>query len=146
MPLTSTYHVFLLIATGFAATRLFPESDVKMALLFLLALFVSGAVGLQQYGYGFARTGVLFFAAILAFGFVLRYLTKKNELLVTSILVAGSYRLGEIYLSNPPEVASPSYFLIGTVVATALLLGTGITLGWTFRHTPPAKPEEEAKE
>jgi hydrogenase/urease accessory protein HupE len=119
--------LLLLAPLGAAACFLRNDARLILPLSFVLMYFIGALLEMNLALYPMVRLFLL--GAILTFALALN-LTKERTVMAIVLLCASlAYHLGGAAMQSLPELASPLYFIMGQMLALALVLALAFSLG-----------------
>jgi hydrogenase/urease accessory protein HupE len=118
-------------AIGIFASRLSTQEMVIPPLGFILLFTIGLALGMDTQRYG--GLPYFIFGAVICFG--LSLMTVRSMACLSGLLIAASagFHLGLFQQYQIPQLAEPLFFLIGNILALALIFAIAVSLGLSFR-------------
>lgn len=122
--------LLLVLPAGLMAGYLRGDERVVFPLSFLLMYLIGALLEMDFTLFPMARLFIL--GAILVFGLALS--VAESRMFLASVFVGGSmaYHLGGYGMNALPQLASPLYFIIGQILALALVLAISFSVGLMF--------------
>lgn len=129
-PLDHIPKLLLLLLLGVWSSILPKEGMVVMPLGFLVMVLIGAALSLEVSQYPALLQFIL--GGILCFGLVVGM--ARTKITIVSVLISASFgfHYGINYLSMVPTIASPMYYLLGLMIALALILSIAVAFGITL--------------
>lgn len=131
MPIEQLWQLFVFVLVGLYASYLrSPHAMVLLPLSFLL-LFVVG-MSLSFDAQAYSRMPFFLLGAVLIFA--LCFVLSRSEQMIMGMVMTASlgFHFGSFYYRQIPDIAAPLYFMIGTMLALALIFSASVSLGVTF--------------
>lgn len=126
-PFEHKVHIALFAFAGLVALRRGTLTLVMLPLSMLLMLAVGGMADASMSQ--IAGTRVWLFACMLLFALAVSIAYTRSFFVTASIAGAFAFYAGTRYITLAPGIASPGYFLCGTVLAAGLLMAAGASIG-----------------
>lgn len=129
-PLDYIPKLVLLLLLGVWSSILPKEGIIIMPLGFLVMVLIGSALTLEVSRYPGLFQFIL--GAILCFGLMVGM--ARSKITVVSVLISASFgfHYGMNYLNMVPAIASPLYYLLGLMIALALILSIAVAFGMTL--------------
>ncbi|MFZ4125309.1 MAG: HupE/UreJ family protein [Rickettsiales bacterium] len=129
-PLDHIPKLLLLLLLGVWSSILPKDGMMVMPLGFLVMVLIGAALTLDVAHYPALRQFIL--GAILCFGLIVGM--ARTKITVFSVLISASFgfHYGMNYLTMVPSIASPMYYLLGLMIALALILAIAVAFGVTL--------------
>lgn len=129
-PLEHLAVVGLLFGAGLLCALLPRDGLVLMPLAFTLMIMLGGMLALDVAQFPTIRYFVL--GAVLCLSLLVGIIRQKLTLLAILLLASLGFHLGGFYMERVPAIASPMYYLLGTLLSLSMLLAISVAFGVTL--------------
>lgn len=136
-PLSGLDHILAMVAVGLWATQLGGRALWQVPLTFILTMTAGGALGFFGMPLPLVETGIA--GSVLILGVLVALASRWP--LTASMALVGVFALFHGY-AHGAEMATGSsalWYSLGFMLATALLHGVGMGMGWMARRGAPAQ-------
>lgn len=131
MPIEQLWQLMIFVALGVYAAHLRSSHAMILLPLSFLLLFVVGmSIELDMTRYN--RMPFFLLGAVLLFALCFTIARSQPVLLGMVIAASLGFHFGNYYYRLIPDIAAPLYFLIGNLLALALIFCASVSLGLTF--------------
>ena len=129
-PLSGLDHMLAMVAVGLFAARLGGKAFWAVPLAFVAMMVVGGAMGMNGFGLPYVEIGIAASVIVLGAAVALDF----NLPISAAMGLVGFFALfhGHAHGSEMPLAASGLTYGLGFVIATALLHGAGLGLGFAI--------------
>lgn len=143
LPIERLYHLIALFSLGVYASYLRGNAIILVPLSFVLLYVVGMSLQLDMTRYRmlpfFMLGSVLLFAlCMMAAG------SHRHGIIGMIISASVGFHFGRYYAAEVPAIASPLYFMIGTILCYGLIFSTAVSFGLTMQSDQPTEPKEGA--
>jgi len=131
MPIEQVWQLVMFIALGVYAAHLRSSHAMILLPLSFLLLFVVGmSLAFDAQDYRYMPYFLLGSVMLFAFCFVI----SQSEQMIMGMVICASFgfHFGSYYFRQIPDIAAPLYFMIGNIIALALIFCASVSLGVTF--------------
>jgi len=131
MPIEQLWQMAVFIGIGLYAAHLRSSHAMLLLPLSFLLLFVVG----MSLGFDTTRFEKMpFFLLGSVMIYALCFIVCRSEQMIMGMVVSASigFHFGDYYFKQIPDIAAPLYFMIGNILAIALLFCASVSLGVTF--------------
>jgi hydrogenase/urease accessory protein HupE len=129
-PLEHTPVLLILMAFGLLAALLPREGLVLIPVAFSLTILLGGMLFLDLNHYAALRYFIL--GSVLCLGLLMAIVRDKFTLLTLLVAASLGFHLGGFYMMEVPSIASPIYYLIGTLLSLGFGFAIALAFGVTF--------------
>ena len=142
-PIEHLAHLAVFCVLGVFASFLRGLALTLVPLSFVLMYVVGITLKLDEQRYELLPMFML--GAVLLFALCVSLARRRSHLIGIVIAASAGFHFGRYYGATIPPIASPLYFLMGNIIAFALIFATSISFGLTMRHDGAKAESEEAK-
>ncbi|MAR56562.1 MAG: hypothetical protein CMM93_05210 [Rickettsiales bacterium] len=132
------WQLVILGAIGIFASRFTMESMPAAPLGFILLFTIGLLSGMDSQRY--EELPYFLFGATVCFALTLMTLQNRQALAGTLIASSVGFHLGLARQHMIPHLAEPLFYLIGNILALALIFAIAVALGLSFRSEPTPTP------
>lgn len=138
-PIEHGWHLLVMLLIGIYASVLRANAVILVPLAFVLLYLVGMSTYLDHARYSmlpmFMLGSILLFALSMA--------VADNQRCMVGLVISASvgFHFGRHYSFAVPDIASPIYFMIGNILAFALVFATAVSFGVTLRNDHIRKKE-----
>ncbi|MGH8446738.1 MAG: HupE/UreJ family protein [Solimonas sp.] len=131
-PLTGADHLLAMIAVGVWAAQLGGRARWAVPLSFVAVMAVGAACAMNGWAPPYIEAGIA--ASLLVLGLLVAMAGRLPLPVATALTGAFAFYHGAAHGSELPALADPLYFTAGFALATALLHGAGLGIGYAARR------------
>jgi hydrogenase/urease accessory protein HupE len=131
LPIEQLWQLALLVLLGVYASYLrSPHAMLLLPLSFVLMFTVGMSLAFDVTAY--PRMPLFLLGAVLLLG--LCFVLSRSEQMILGMVVAASFgfHFGSYYYQQIPSIAAPLYFMLGNLLAFALIFAMAVAMGLTF--------------
>ena len=144
-PIEQLYHLVVLFGLGMYASYLRGNAAILLPLSFILLYVVGMALQLDNTRYPMLPFFML--GAVLLFALSMMAAASNRRAIMGMVIAASlGFHFGRYYAAAVPTIASPLYFMIGTILCYGLIFSTAVSFGLTMRNDQSEEtPEPKAQ-
>lgn len=137
LPIEKLVHMLIFLCIGFYASLQRGSAVMMMPLAFIF-LFITG-VSLEIDHSRYAMMPMFMLGSVMLFSVSMAIISTRAGVLGMAVAASFGFHFGRHYISQMPDIASPIYFLLGNIIAFALIFATAISFGLTMRADSHAR-------
>ncbi|NJK90892.1 MAG: HupE/UreJ family protein [Blastochloris sp.] len=131
-PLTGWDHLLAMVAVGLWAVALGGRARWVLPLGFVGFMLVGGLLGMQGLGLPLVERGIQL--SVLVLGLALALALRPHGMLSLMLVAGFALFHGQAHGAEMPQMANAGLYFLGFALATTLLHGLGLALGFSLQR------------